>query len=49
MVSVAQWSLKASKPLKALRAAEEALGIFKELGYGKGRARARDPAVAVGW
>jgi len=36
LVSVAQWSLKASKPFQALKAAEEALQIFRHLRYGKG-------------
>ncbi|CAK9007739.1 unnamed protein product [Durusdinium trenchii] len=36
LVSVAQWSLKASKPFQALSAAEEALKIFRGLRYGKG-------------
>jgi len=36
LVSVAQWSLKASDFFAALKASEEALRIFQQLGYGKG-------------
>ena len=38
LVSVADWCLKASRPHQAQRAAEEALRIFKDIGYGKGGA-----------
>eukprot|EP00435_Cladocopium_sp_Y103_P070734 s1182_g35.t3 len=36
LVSVAQWSLKASDFFAALKASEEALRIFQQPGYGKG-------------